>query len=145
MIFNLTKKVKRRHVIGCLLLGIGLFLASLTGSQTSLALPGVGKITLGAGAGATVGFLSWLAVGTLGVATGGVGIALGAVGLTAIGALIGGIGGTASGFGILTETYPLVPWTVWVPIVILGIYFLWGRRDKENSEANVLEGPKSER
>lgn len=104
--------LRRAHqkLLGWLTLVYGIFLASLTGSYTSLMLPGIGGITMGAGTGAAVGFGAWLVLGTVGVATGGVGLAVGAVTMALIGALLGGIGGTAGGFGIQTVSYPLVHW-----------------------------------
>lgn len=95
-----------------------------------MVLPGVGGIAVGAGTGAAVGFGTWLVLGTVGVATGGVGLAIGAVSMAAIGAFFGGIGGTASGFGIQSVSYPLVHWIFWLPVIIIGCYFLWGHRLK---------------
>ncbi len=119
---------KRAHqrLLGWLTLIYGIFLASLSGSYTSFVLPGIGGITLGAGTGAVVGFGTWLVLGTVGVATGGVGLAIGAIAMTSIGALFGGIGGTASGFGLQNVSYPLVHWVIWLPVIIIGIYFIWG-------------------
>ena len=131
---------KRVHqkILGILTLVYGLFLSLLTGSYTSLVLPGLGGVTLGAGAGAAVGLGTWLVLGTIGVATGGVGLAIGAASMAGIGALVGGIGGTASGFGIRAVSYPLVHWIFWVPLLVIGAYFLWGHklkklRGRENS------------
>ena len=123
---------RRAHqrLLGWLTLIYGIFLASLTGSYTALVLPGVGGIAVGAGTGAAVGFGTWLVLGTVGVATGGVGLAIGAVSMAAIGAFFGGIGGTASGFGIQSVSYPLVHWIFWLPVIIIGCYFLWGHRLK---------------
>ena len=123
---------RRAHqrLLGILTLSYGLFLASLTGSYTSLVLPGIGGISLGVGVGAAVGFGTWLVLGTVGVVTGGIGLAVGAVGMAAIGAIFGGIGGTAGGFGITTVSYPLVHWIFWVPVVLIGIYFIWGHKLK---------------
>ena len=124
---------KRMHqkILGILTFGYGIFLALLTGSYTALVLPGLGGITLGAGAGAAVGLGTWLALGTIGVATGGVGLAIGAASMAAIGALFGGIGGTAGGFGTQAVTYPLVHWIFWLPLLIIGAYFLWGHKLKK--------------
>ena len=51
---------RRAHqrLLGWLTLIYGIFLASLTGSYTSLVLPGIGGIALGTGAGAAVGAAS---------------------------------------------------------------------------------------
>jgi hypothetical protein len=124
---------KRIHqqVLGILTLVYGIFLALLPGSYTSLVLPGLGGITLGAGAGAAVGLGTWLVLGTIGVATGGVGLAIGAASMTAIGALFGGIGSTAGGFEIHVVSYPLVHWIFWVPLLVIGAYFIWGHKLKK--------------
>lgn len=129
-----------QRLLGWLTLIYGLFLASLTGSYTSLVLPGVGGIALGAGTGAAVGFGTWLVLGTVGIAAGGVGLAVGAASMAAIGALFGGIGGTASGFGIQTVSYPLVHWIFWIPVVIIGIYFIWGHKLKRFQSTENREG-----
>ena len=120
-----------QRLLGILTLSYGLFLASLTGSYTSLVLPGIGGITLGVGVGAAVGFGTWLVIGTVGVVTGGIGIAIGAASMVAIGAVFGGIGGTAGGFGTTTVYYPLVHWVFWAPVVLIGAYFLWGYKIKK--------------
>lgn len=122
--------VFHRRMVGLTVVLYGIYLATLTGSFTSLVLPGIGSIAIGAGTGAVVGFVTWLAIGTVGVATGGVGIAIGAGVMTLIGALFGGAGGAAGNFGIKTVTYPLVSPIFWVPIIILGIYFLRGKKIK---------------
>lgn len=122
--------VIHRRIVGWTVVLYGAYLATLTGSYTSLALPGIGSIAIGAGTGAAVGFLTWLAIGTVGVATGGVGVAIGAGAMALIGALFGGAGGAAGGLGIQTVTYPLVSPIFWVPVVILGIYFLRGKKIK---------------
>jgi hypothetical protein len=131
-----------QRLLGWLTLIYGIFLASLTGSYTSLVLPGIGGIALGTGTGAAVGFGAWLVLGTVGVATGGVGLAIGAASMAAIGALFGGIGGTAGGFGIQTVSYPLVHWIFWVPVLIIGIYFLWGYKLKRFYSPSNPEEPK---
>lgn len=122
--------VIHRRIVGWTVVLYGIYLASLTGSYTSLVLPGVGSIAIGSGAGAAVGFLTWLVIGTVGVATGGVGVAIGAGAMTIIGTLFGAAGGAAGGFGIQTVTYPLISPLFWVPVTILGIYFLRGKRIK---------------
>lgn len=96
-------------------------------------LPGIGSIVLGGGAGAAVGFATWLFLGTVGVATGGVGVAIGAGAMALIGAGIGCIGGAVGGFGIQTVTYPLVSPVFWVPIIVLGFYFMRGKRIKKTT------------
>lgn len=132
----------QRKVIGWLILLYGIYLATLTGSYTAIVAPGIGKIAIGAGTGAAVGFSTWLVVGTVGVATGGAGVAIGALAMAGIGALFGGVGGASGGFGIKTLTYPLVHWTFWVPIIIIGLYFAFGHRLKrtQNEQAR-LRGP----
>ena len=122
--------VIHRRIVAWTVIFYGLYLATLTGSYTSLALPGIGSIAIGAGTGAAVGFMTWLAIGTVGVATGGVGIAIGAGAMSAIGAIFGGAGGAAGGFGVTTVTYPLVSPFFWGPVIILGVYILRGKRIK---------------
>jgi hypothetical protein len=134
--------VLHRRIVGWAVISYGVYLATLTGSYLSLALPGVGAIAIGAGAGAAVGFASWLVIGTVGVATGGVGVAIGVGAMSVIGAIFGGAGGAAGGFGISTVTYPLVSPFLWVPVIIIGIYFLIGKRIKSQG---MLPGPTPER
>ncbi len=136
LIFFKPRKLIRK-LFGCILLLGGMYLALLTGSTSSLILPGLGKIALGAGGGAVVGLGTSLLLGTLGVATGGVGVAVGLWGMTIIGGLLGGVGGTTSGFGFQTVTHPLVHWIYWLPLVLLGIYFLFG--GKVNEKVNTHE------
>lgn len=126
---------RRTHqrVLGWLTLLYGIFLASLTGSYTAFVLPGVGGIALGVGAGAAVGLGTWLVLGTVGVATGGVGLAIGAFGMAAIGAIFGGLGGAAGGFGFQTVSYPLVHWVFWLPLILVGLYFIWGHKLKKGT------------
>ena len=133
---------QRTHqkLLGFMTLMYGVFLASLTGSYTALVLPGIGGIALGLGSGAAVGLGVWVAIGTVGVATGGIGLAIGAASMIAIGALFGGIGGAAGGFGIQTLSYPLVHWGFWVPVMIIGVYFLCGHKLKKQQG---LENAKS--
>ena len=50
----------------------------------------------GGGAGAGLGVLSYLALGTLGVATGGTGIAFGFLGYLGVGAVVGAVGGAVA-------------------------------------------------
>ena len=79
-----------RRIVGWPVVFYGVYLATLTGSYTSLVLPGAGSIAIGAGTGATVGFMTWLAVVTVGVVTGGTGVEIGA---GAMALLFGGAGG----------------------------------------------------
>ena len=53
-------------------------------------------IPLGGGAGAGLGVLSWLVIGTVGVATGGTGVAIGFLAQVGIGAIVGAVGGTVA-------------------------------------------------
>lgn len=117
-----------QQILGSLVLVYGIFLAFLTGSYTELVLPGVGGVALGAGAGAAVGLGAWLALGTIGVATGGVGLGIGAIGMTAIGATFGGIGGASGGLGLREVSYWLIHPIIWIPLIILGAYFIWGHQ-----------------
>ena len=74
---------------------------------------------------------AWFALGTIGVATGGVGLAIGAAGMAAIGALFGGIGGASGGLGIREVSYWLIHPVIWIPLLVLGAYFIWGHRLKK--------------
>lgn len=121
----------QRKVLGWLIVVYAIYLSMLTGSYTALVLPGIGKIAIGAGTGAAIGFGAWMVIGTVGVATGGVGIAIGALAMTVIGAFFGGLGGIASGFGVQAISYPLVHWAFWIPILIIGLYFAIGHRLKK--------------
>lgn len=127
------KEIHQR-IIGAAVVVYGLYLAALTGSYTSLVLPGIGSIALGATSGAAAGFATWVVLGTVGVATGGMGIAVGALAMTTIGATFGTVGGAASGFGLQRISYPLVSPFFWVPLVILGCYFLWGKKKRKMPE-----------
>lgn len=93
-----------------------------------LILPGIGSIGLGAAVGGTVGWAASAIIGTIGVVTGGVGIAIGVIGMTSIGAVLGAIGAGSGGFGIRTTTYFLVtPW-FWVPLIFIGLFFMFRGR-----------------
>lgn len=77
-------------------------------------------------------------LGVIGVSTGQVGLAVGAAGMAVRGALFGGIDGAASGFGIQVVPYPLVQWTFWVLLLVMGacIFANWGYR----SQARIIVG-----
>ena len=124
-------KIIHQRIVGGMVILYGMYLATLTGSYTALVLPGIGKIAIGFGSGAAVGFFSWLALGTIGVATGGTGFAVGAGLMTLVGGIFGLIGGASGGFGLQTVTYPLVSPIFWGPIIILGIYLFRGRKLKK--------------
>jgi len=147
LLFALWAKIhggwRRAHqrVLGWLILLYGIFLSSLTGSYTAFVLPGIGGIALGAGTGAAVGLGTWLVLGTVGVATGGIGLAIGALGMAAIGAIFGGIGGAAGGFGFQTVSYPLVHWAFWLPLIVIGLYFIWGIRIKRGKGTDAQHPP----
>lgn len=132
--------VFHRRIVGWSVVFYGVYLATLTGSYTSLVLPGIGPIVIGAGTGAGIGFITWLVIGTVGMVTGGVGVAIGAGAMAFIGALFGGAGGAAGNFGIKTVTYALISPIFWIPVIILGIYFLQGNRIKMQ---RMLPSPKT--
>ncbi|MBE9070055.1 hypothetical protein IQ260_25775 [Leptolyngbya cf. ectocarpi LEGE 11479] len=111
-------------MIGISLLLYGAYLATLTGSYTTIIFPEIGSIGSGAVAGVGVGFFTSLLVGTVGVATGGIGIAIGALGMSAIGGFLGMVGAASGGFGIKTLSYPLVsPW-FWAPILAIALWLI---------------------
>ena len=132
--FKLFAGWRRVHqcVLGGLTLAYGMWLALFTGAIFKLVLPGIGSIALGSVAGAGVGFLTYLAVGVVGVVTGGEGIALGALSMTTIGALLGGVGGAAG--GVLVRV-PIISPFFWVPVLIVGVYLFVGALRKRNPEA----------
>lgn len=122
------ERLKRVHqcVIGVGIVLYGFYLSTLTGTTMRWVLPGIGAIGGGAAAGAGIGFLTYLAVGTVGVVTGGVGIALGAAAMTLIGSGVGAVSAATGGFGYRAVVYPLVtPW-FWGPTIILGLYVIRG-------------------
>lgn len=121
-------------ILGGLTVFYGMWLALCTGTVLKLAVPGMGAAVLGTAAGAGVGFLTYLAVGIVGVVTGGAGVALGALGMVSIGAAVGGVGGAAG--GVLTRV-PVVHPAVWAPVVLVGVYLFLGalRRRKPISGA----------
>jgi hypothetical protein len=126
-------KTAHQQIIGSLVIAYGLFLATLTGTATHFVVPGVGSVAVGAGTGAVVGFLTWLVVGTVGVATGGVGIAMGAGAMAIVGALFGGTGAAVGGAGFVTEKFMLVNPVFWGLLVLLGMYLLIGTWRKKKS------------
>lgn len=127
-------KVLHQRVMGWTVLFYGMWLATLTGTVTKLVLPGLGAVGGGAAAGAGCGLLTYFVIGTVGVVTGGVGLAVGAGVMATIGGVLGAVGGTVGGFGFKTITYPLIsPWA-WVPICIIGVYFILGRSSAEKTK-----------
>lgn len=119
-----------QKTVGLLIIAYGAYLATLTGTITRFVIPGIVSIGGGAAAGAGIGFATWLIIGTVGIATGGVGVAIGAAALTTIGGVLGAAGAAAGGSGFTTVTYPLVSPYFWVPLLLLGIYFVIGGRKK---------------
>lgn len=124
-------KIFHQRIIGISIFLYGCYLATLTGTCTVFVLPGIGAIGGGALAGAGAGWLTWVTIGTVGLATGGAGVGLGLFGMALIGFVLGAIGGAAGGFGFQTITYPLVSPFFWMPLLILGIYFCVGSRKKK--------------
>ena len=124
------------NIIGWVIVLYGLYFSLFTGSFSSLVVPGIGSIALGAATGGAVGWATAAVIGTVGVATGGAGIAIGALGMAAIGAVLGAIGAGSGGFGIETTTKFLVtPW-FWAPLILLGLaLIIKSRRKKQNDES----------
>jgi hypothetical protein len=115
-------------IMGRLTFLYGLYFSFFTGSYSSLVLPGIGSIGLGAVTGGAIGWAASAIIGTIGVVTGGVGIAIGALGMATIGAVLGAIGAGSGGFGIRATTYFLVtPW-FWVPLIIIGLFLMFRNR-----------------
>ena len=120
--------VARLHqrIVGLGIVFYGLYLSTLMGSMTRFVLPGAGAVGGGAATGAGIGFLTYLVIGTVGVAMGGTGVALGALAMSLIGGGLGAAGAAAGSAGLRTLAYPLVtPW-FWAPTIILGIYLIVG-------------------
>ena len=127
-------RVLHQKIIGLLLIAYGAYLATLTGTITKFVIPGLFSVGGGAAAGAGVGFVTWLVIGTVGVATGGVGIAIGATGMTLIGGILGAVGATSGGAGFTAVRYPLISPVFWIPLLLLGIYFIVGARKKKTTQ-----------
>lgn len=138
-------KTFHQRLIGGAVFAYGLVLASLTGSVTSFVVPGFGAIVVGAGTGASVGALTYLVIGTVGVVTGGVGVAVGLGAMAAIGAFLGSAGAAAGGFGFHTVTYGLVSPFIWAPLLVLGAYFMKGRKRIKQEALLALSSPSGER
>ena len=130
-------RLARMHqrIVGAAIVLYGIYLSTLTGTTMRWVLPGIGAVGGGAAAGAGIGFLTYLAVGTVGVATGGVGIALGATAMALIGGGVGAVSAATGGFGYRSVVYPLVtPW-FWIPTIVLGIYLIRGAGSRGNGGA----------
>jgi hypothetical protein len=121
-------------LFGWLIMLYGFYFSVFTGSYSSLLLPGIGSIGLGAAVGGTVGWAASAIIGTIGVVTGGVGIAIGIVGMVTIGAALGAVGAGSGGFGIKTTTYFLItPW-FWVPLILIGIFLIFRSNKTKTSQ-----------
>lgn len=134
-------RVLHQKVVGLLLIAYGAYLATLTGTITQFVIPGVGAIGGGAAAGAGVGFVTWLVVGTVGVVTGGVGIAIGSAAMTLIGGILGAAGAATGGVGFRSVSYPMITPFFWVPLVLLGIYFILGARKRKSAQDQSIANP----
>lgn len=130
-------RIMHQKIIGLFLIAYGAYLATLTGTITQFVIPGVGAIGGGAAVGAGIGFVSWLVIGTVGVATGGVGVAVGATAMTLIGGVLGAAGAASGGAGFQTVSYPLISPFFWAPLVLLGIYFILGSRKKKAAQIQI--------
>lgn len=116
-----------QRVIGLCIVFYGIYLSTLVGTMTRFVLPEATALGGGAAAGAGVGLLTYLVIGTVGVVTGGTGVALGALAMSLIGGGVGAVGAAAGVSGFRALSYPLVsPW-FWGPVIGLGIYLIVGR------------------
>ncbi|GAD22755.1 hypothetical protein AVS7_02515 [Acidovorax sp. MR-S7] len=116
-----------QRVIGLGIVFYGIYLSTLVGTMTRFVLPEATALGGGAAAGAGVGLLTYLVIGTVGVVTGGTGVALGALAMSLIGGGVGAVGAAAGVSGFRALSYPLVsPW-FWGPVIGLGIYLIVGR------------------
>ena len=95
-------------------------------------MPGVGSIAVGASLGAFFIFLTFVAIGTIGVATGGTAFALGGLAFSGLGGLFGAIGSSTGGIGFHYVSYPLVHPVLWGSIILLGGYIVVGIKEKKN-------------
>lgn len=120
-----------KKLIGSLAVFIGLYFSTLTGSYLAFTMPGVGSIAVGASVGAIFGFLTFVAIGTIGVATGGTAFALGGLAFSGLGGLFGAIGSSAGGVGFHYVSYPLVHPVLWGSIILLGGYLVVGIKKKK--------------
>jgi hypothetical protein len=118
-------------VMGRLIFLYGLYFSVFTGSVSSLVIPGIGSIGIGAVAGGAVGWVASAIIGTIGVVTGGIGLAIGGLAMAGIGAVFGALGAASGGFGIHTTTHFLVtPW-FWIPLIIIGLFLMFrGNKSK---------------
>jgi hypothetical protein len=116
---------RRAHqaILGGLTMFYGMWLALCTGTVWKLVVPGVGSVVLGSASGAGLGFVTFLVVGTVGVATGGIGISFSAAAMVAAGAVFGAVGGAA---GASLARVPLVSPLLWLPVLGVGIYLVVG-------------------
>lgn len=132
-----------QKVVGWTVIGYAVYLATLTGTAWKFFIPGFGSVGAGAVTGAFIGVLAHLVLGTLGIATGGIALAAGmgtlAVVFGGVGVATGWIAGFFSGgYGFHRVSYPLVHWAFWVPILLLGAYFLWNSRRRPPPSPQVL-------
>lgn len=120
--------VARLHqrIVGLGIIFYGIYLSTLVGTMTRFVLPGAGAVGGGAAAGAGVGLLTYLVIGTVGVVTGGTGIALGALAMSLIGGGLGAAGAAVGVAGFRALSYPLVSPFFWGPVIGLGIYLIVG-------------------
>lgn len=115
-----------KRILEFVVLATGFAMAMAIGTQTHLIFPSLGSLGLGAGLGAFIGSLVWLIVGTLGIVP--LGIAFGlwsmvatAMGLSVMGSLVGGL-------GFKTALVPYVPFTLWLPMLVTGLFMRRARR-----------------
>ena len=133
-----------QRIVGTGIVCYGIYLSTLVGTATHFVLPGMGAVGGGAAAGAGIGFLTYLAIGTVGVVTGGAGVALGVLGMSLIGGGVGAVGAAAGAVGFRTVTYPLVtPW-FWGPVIVLGVYLVIGIKKKAPPPIHTLALTKKE-
>ena len=130
-------KIIHQQFIASLLFLYGLYLLTLTGTETRFVLPVLGVIGSGAAAGAAIGFGTYLAIGAVGVATGGAGIALGGIAMSVIGATLGAAGGSADGFGFKQVSYFLINPLFLIPLFLLSIGLFVGAAKRKKSESAI--------
>jgi hypothetical protein len=130
LVFRGRWRIGHQRLLGATTLAYGAYLALLTGTVTQFVVPGIGAIGAGAVTGSLIGLATFAVLGVIGVATGGTAFAVGAGLMALVGGTVGAAGGAAGGFGFRTVSVPLVSPFFWVPVLILGAYWLIGFRRK---------------
>lgn len=139
LVFLVLRTIKRNYqlIFSLIFFSGGILMAIMIGTKTVLVMPGIGGIGVGGAAGALVGYMTYLLIGTVGVVTGGIGLALGALGMSFIGFILGSIGATFGGFGLRT----IHSWVIAIPVIVLGVaMFYRNLTSKPFTDQPLIEG-----